>query len=89
MSMPPSASTAAATSGSRPRTPSRSRCRRRTARATACLPTRQTGILDARLLDGGRLFILYAKGKKLTAIELHARDLSSPLVSYELPASIK
>lgn len=46
-------------------------------------------LLDARLLDSGRLFILYAKGKKLTAIELDARDLSSPLVSYELPASIQ
>ncbi|MBB2483801.1 hypothetical protein H5407_01025 [Mitsuaria sp. WAJ17] len=46
-------------------------------------------LLDARLLDRGRLFILHAKGKKLTAIELNARDLSSQVVSYELPASIR
>ena len=41
------------------------------------------------LLPSGRLLIIYALGKKLTAVEVSTQDLSSEVVTYPLSATFK
>ncbi len=41
------------------------------------------------LLPSGRLLIIYALGKKLTAVEVNTQDLSSEVVTYPLSATFK
>lgn len=44
---------------------------------------------EARILDSGRLLILYSSGSKLAAVELNPADLSSSVTEYLLPTALK